>query len=142
MVDTEVSSLKVVGEDMVWAKAAMQEVELEESNTECMAAWSRAPRGHFSSLTYIVLALWAPVALNMKWGGESKDCAESSLFVECHPTVYRRPHRYMEKRGRLRQYLRSHYLCVGGEPLVPVAMIGGLWKVCGRRASAIAEHCT
>ncbi len=32
MVDTEVSSLKLVGKDMAWTKTTMQEMELEESN--------------------------------------------------------------------------------------------------------------
>lgn len=35
-VDTEVSSLKLVGEDIVGTKPAMQETELEESTAECM----------------------------------------------------------------------------------------------------------
>lgn len=38
MVDTEESSLKLVGEDMVGMKPAMQETELEESTAECMVA--------------------------------------------------------------------------------------------------------
>ena len=37
-VDTEVSSLKLVGDDMVGTKPTMQEKELEESNAECMVA--------------------------------------------------------------------------------------------------------
>lgn len=38
MVETEVSSLKLVGEDMVGEEATAQETELEESNLECMVA--------------------------------------------------------------------------------------------------------
>ena len=36
MVDTEVSSLKLVGEDMAGTKPMMQETVLEESNMVCM----------------------------------------------------------------------------------------------------------
>ncbi len=36
MVDTEVSSLKLVGGDMVGAMAMVQETVLEESNMVCM----------------------------------------------------------------------------------------------------------
>lgn len=36
MVDTEVSSLKLVGEDMTGTKPTMQETVLEESNMVCM----------------------------------------------------------------------------------------------------------
>ena len=70
MLDTEVSSLKVVGEDMVWAKTAMQETELEESNTECMAAWSRAPSAATSHALYRPRAIGACGSQYEMWGKE------------------------------------------------------------------------
>jgi hypothetical protein len=38
MDDTEVSSLKLVGEDIVGTKPTTQETELDESDAECMVA--------------------------------------------------------------------------------------------------------
>lgn len=61
MVETEVSSLKLVGEDMVGEKETAQEAELEESNVECMVAYSEilsalvrgiVRQGYFSGLIW------------------------------------------------------------------------------------------